>query len=471
MLRRLSGCAVALALLLPTPSAAVASDASAAAAPAARDTSAARPISRDVRLGHRPVRYDGARPSVRLTFHARKGRLVELADWESWPDNPCVRKSLRDADGRKLANWATGYWRLPRTGTYTAVLRPCDDLDTRIRVQVRRAVIDDAEVDGLTTELGSNPDVTHLVRVPLVDGERLSLQPSRTPRHLVLPSGRIEEDLPYGPLPLEVGYQVPWSSGAGSYYVAARPGTTLSVSRALDHTATLDGPAVALANTGVGAREHDVSFAAPAGTWVYPELVDATGAVVTDGRRVAGAISPAGAPVGSFVMTSCPGKPASQPCTFLEPGPWLLADAGTYRMVVRVAGSAPDETFSLRVRAAAVAPALALDGPAVTYTAATPGQWVVGPYTERLLGDGAVVTATHASDDLTDWRMSLASGYPNQCPPRDTSNGCPDYWHVTLTPDQPRLRAPMDGNAGPAMAVLAVPPGVTGSLDVRLTTQ
>ncbi|WP_310250128.1 hypothetical protein [Nocardioides sp. BE266] len=107
----------------------------------------------------------------------------------------------------------------------------------------------------------------------------------------------------------------------------------------------------------------------------------------------------------------------------------------------------------------------------MTYTSTTPGQWVVGPYTEHLPGYGPIVTASNASVDLTDWRISLASGFPNVCPPYDTSNGCPDYWHVTLTPDKPRMLAPSDGNAGPSIAVLAVPPGVKGSLEVRLTSQ
>lgn len=471
MLRRLGGCGVALALLLPTHATTGSADAAAPTVSAARHAAQPKPLDRTVRLGHRPVRYDGVRPSVRLTFRARKDQLVELADWSAWPENPCVRKTLRDARGRELANWATGYWRLPRTGSYTAVLHRCDDADTRIRVQVRRTVVGDVPVDGPATALGLSPDVTHLVRVRLAAGERLSLRPSRIPRHIVLPSGRLEEDLPYGWLPLDAGYQVAWSAGPGTYYVAARPETTLAVSRARDHAATLDGPAVPLANGGVGAREHVVSFAARAGQWVYPELVDGAGALVTDGRRVATVISPSGARVGSYVKTSCPGKSTSEQCQYLVSGPWRLEEAGTYRMSVRVAGSAPDDTFSLRVRSAALAEPLTLDGPPVTYTSTTPGQWVVGPYTEGLRGGGPMVTAGNASPELTDWRMSLASGFPNQCPPRDTSNGCPDYWHVTLTPDRPRYGAPIDGNAGPSVAVLAVPPGVKGSLEVRLTSQ
>jgi hypothetical protein len=330
-----------------------------------------------------------------------------------------------------------------------------------MRVQVRRVVVQESTVDGPATAVGADPDKTHLVRVRMTAGERLLLGPSATPRHVVRPDGSIDEDLPYGRTALDAS-----SSGAGRYYVAARPGSTLLVTRALQHLGALDGPAVMLANQGVPFREHDVTFTARAGQWVYPELLDSTGALVPEGRAVVGVL---GGP--RPVMTSCPGRPTTQPCSYLVPGPWQVPADGTYRMSAAVMGSAADATFTLRVRAAAEAPALTLDGPAVTYTSTTPGQWVVGPYTERLPGNGPVVAASNASADLTDWRMSLASGFPNTCGPRDTSNGCPDYWHVTLTPDAPRKLAPMDGNAGPSMAVLAVPPGVKGSLEVRLTSQ
>ncbi|MBL0746754.1 hypothetical protein [Nocardioides baculatus] len=373
------------------------------------------PLRRDVRLGHKPLRYDEKRPSVQLTFSGRKGQLVELATWQSWPQDPCVRKSLRSTRGRRVDSWATGYWRLPRKGSYTAVLRPCDDIETPIRVQVRRTVVQDASIDGPATTVGRDPDVTHLVRVPVAAGERLSVRPSRTPRHLVLPDGTVDDELG-GWLPL---------SSPGRYSVAARPGTSVSVSRAQRHTAVLDGSAVALVNAGVAAREHVVSFTARAGQWVYPELLDASGRLVTDGGARTQVLRADGSVVRTHTMTPCPGKPAAEPCSYLVSGPWLVPAADTYEMVV-AAGSGASDTFSLRVRSAATAPALTLDGPAVTYTSTTPGQWVVGTYTEGIVGGTAVAHAGQASASLSDWRVSLLAGYPNVCPVRDTSNGCPD---------------------------------------------
>lgn len=115
MLRRIGGCALALALLIPGPALTAGVASAAPSASAASDSLAPKsPLRRSVRLGHKPLRYDSKRPSVRLTFTGRKGRLVELASW-GWFNDPCVRKTLRHADGRTVAPWATGYWRLPRT--------------------------------------------------------------------------------------------------------------------------------------------------------------------------------------------------------------------------------------------------------------------------------------------------------------------------------------------------------------------
>lgn len=463
MLRRLAGCAAALALLAPGPLVAVGAAAvapAAAAAPAPSGSAApTSPLRRDVRLGHDPVRYDGKRPSVRLTFTGREGRLVEVAHWSGSELYPCVRTTLRRADGRLVTPWATGYWRLPRTGSYTAVLRSCDERDVRIRVQMRGVVVQQADVDGPGTAIGDDRDVTHLLRVPVAPGERLSIRPTKTPRHLVLPDRTTDERIGYGWLAAET---------PGRTFVAAAPGSTIAVSRALDHTATLDGAAIALANQGVGAREHVVAFTARAGQWIYPELVDATGAVVTDGRSRTDVLGPDGRRVTSEMITLCPGKPAAQQCSHQVAGPWQVPTDGTYQMTVAVVGSPALESFSLRVRAAAVAPALTLDGPPVTYASTTPGQWVVGTYTEGLPGPrwpdggGVLAVAGNASASLTDWRMSFASGYP----------GSSDVFVVTsLTPGEPSKLVPEDTYPGPPTAVLAVPPGVEGSLEVRLASQ
>jgi hypothetical protein len=410
-----------------------------------------------VRLGHKPVRYDGKRSSVRLTFPGRRGQLVELAHWSEWTEDPCVRTSLHRSTSRTVAAWATGYWRLPRTGTYTAVLRPCGDDRTSMRVQVRKVEIRDASIDGPAMPVDPDPDVTHLLRVRVADGELVSVRPSRTPRHLIRPDRTIEAPA--------TGWFL--LSGAGRHRRAARPGTTIAVSRVLDHAGTLDGSAVELDNAGVEAREHAVAFTAQAGQWVYPELQDASGAAIPDVRARTVVLRAGATRLDSHVLTPCPGTSTTQPCDFLVNGPWQVPATGTYRMVTAVGGSAASYTFSLRVRSAAVAPPLALDGPPVTYTSTAPGQWVVGSYTEGLTGS-AVARAVRASESLTDWRLSLAAGFPNVCPPRDTSNGCADYFVASLTPGSPTQRAPQDGNTGPATAVLTVPPGVMGSLEVSL---
>ncbi|MDR7253218.1 hypothetical protein J2X46_002203 [Nocardioides sp. BE266] len=259
---------------------------------------------------------------MRLTFHARKGRLVELADWEEWPSHPCVRKSLRTSTGKKLANWATGYWRLPRTGSYTAVLRPCGAVDDVIHVQVRKVVVQDAVVDGGATAVGADPDVTHLVGATVTaDQPPLAVDVSRTPRHIVRPDGRLTEGLPYGRLTFDPTGTTAWSGGPGRYYVAARPDTTVTVTRTLRQQSMLDGAEVVLDNQGVGSRRHEVVFTGRAGQWVYPQLQDTTGALVNDGQRNVGLIGPTGGSVNDRVMTSCPGKATSEQCSYRSAAP------------------------------------------------------------------------------------------------------------------------------------------------------
>ena len=480
MLRRLLGHATALALIVPAH-AALLSDAAAAAplttSPARTAGLGTRVVRHDVRLGHPPVRLgdDGRRTSARLTFRARKGRLVELAHWAGWPSDPCVRTTLRRPGGAKVRPLEPGLWRLPRTGTYAAVLRRCGDVrDTTVRVQVRKAVVHDAAVDGPATTVGRNPDVTHLVRVRLRDGERLAVDPSLTPRWLGLPDGSDAGDLGHGRLALEVGTAPGWrgpESTSGRHWLAVRPGSSVTVSRALSYATSLDAAATTLDDRGIARREHVVTFTGTTGQWVYPELVGATGDGIAPGRATVELLGPDGATVGSYVRTTCGGTPTTVACSYGTSGPWRLPASGAYRFSIAVRRDTPEATVALRVRAAAVAQPLALDGPAVTFTSTTPGQWVVASYTEGLRWDGGWVTAGNASTSLTDWRVTLAAGYPNVCPPRDTSNGCPDYWSTAITPTEPRQPAPPDYNNGPAIAVLTVPPGVRGSLDLRLTSQ
>ena len=131
--------------------------------------------------------------------------------------------------------------------------------------------------------------------------------------------------------------------------------------------------------------------------------------------------------------------------------------------------------MSVRVRSALRAAPATVDGPPVTYTAASPGQWVVGDLPElprdESGGSGVIMAISNASGSLGDWRVRAVSGY-GPCRP-GLLNECFNVHGAnvsTLSPTSTTAALPWDTFANQAVAVLAVLPGATGSLDLSLTS-
>ena len=162
------------------------------------------------------------------------------------------------------------------------------------------------------------------------------------------------------------------------------------------------------------------------------------------------------------------GVPAGEVVTYVGGGPSQLPADGTYQMSAYVQGSTGSDEFGLRVRAAVAADALTVDGPAVTYAATSPGQWVIGTIPEAATSS-TVATASNVSPTLSDWRVTAVTGFPNPCGP-ESGQGCPDYYYSDLTPADLTQPLASDYNIGPRLALLSVPPNVQGSLDLRLTS-
>ncbi|WP_416954815.1 hypothetical protein ACNKF0_21600 [Nocardioides sp. T5] len=463
MLRRLGGCAVALALLLPAQAV------TAQAAPAADQRAAATTKTRQVKLGHKPVRATTAH-KVRLTFKGRKGQLLNLARVDA--TEQCGGRVLRRG-GKVVKPWAQGYWRLPRTGAYTAINKPCRNQDkTKIRLQVRKVVREDRLLDGASVAVGRSTRVTHLVpfrvgvdeRVSLGGGGRLALiRPDRSTTRDVAPG--------------EPGFAVPDASGAsgvdaasrsGRYFVEVEPGTRVSLAATTVRTVGVDGPATVVP----AGRYARLSFTGTAGQWVYAEITSATTGQPAYQHRLYN-VAPAGqsGPAEYFlpaVPVECPGSPGS--CLVTQ-----LPAAGSY--VVSLPITPGDTTdVSVRVRSAARALPATVDGPAVTYTVPTPGQWVVGELPElprqESGGSGATVTLSNATGPLGDWRARTVSGY-GPCNPSVDMVRCfgihepPNAF--TMSPTTLTSPAPWDAFANASVAILAVPPGATGSLDLSVT--
>ena len=173
----------------------------------------------------------------------------------------------------------------------------------------------------------------------------------------------------------------------GRHWVVLGPGSSLTTTLTVRRTAQVDGATIALPRTGTSETTQEVAFAGTTGQWVYAELLDAAGAGPGDTPRDIRVFGPDGREVEKIVLHCAWGWPGP-PCN--RTGPWLLPSTGTYRMALVSATPATEQAVTLRLRAAAVAPQLTVDGPAVTYAATSPGQWVISRYVDAGSGDGCL---------------------------------------------------------------------------------
>lgn len=465
MLRRLGGCAVALALLVPAQAVA------AQAAPAPDQRAAATTKTRVVELGHKPVRATGA-TKVRLVFEGRKGKLVNLARWSKGSsEEPCGRLSLTVRGGSRVDPWAPGYWRLPKRATYVATSKPCAKRSGKIRLQVRKVVREAQLAPDAPIQAGPSTRVTHLVPFRVARDERVSVAGRAGRLALIRPDRSITRDIDEDGVPYVVTdpgspATVDTPSPAGRYFVEVAPKARTSLFVTSVPAAVLDGPPVPV----VAGRYARITFTGTAGQWVYAEITSATTGQPAHQHRLydvarAGETGPA-AYFLPAVPVECPGFPGS--CMVTQ----LPAD-GSY--VVSMPITPGDTTdVSVRVRSAARAPAAVVGGPAVTYTVSSPGQWVVGDLPElprqESGGSGATVTLSHATGPLGDWRVRTVSGY-GPCNPGlgvECFNPTPPN-AFSLSSSTLSSPLPWDAFANPAVAVLAVAPGATGSLDLTVT--
>ena len=475
MFRGLVAASVALAVLVPAA-------ASTAQAPSTRDAAASRAtaaprevVARTVKVGHDPLRIkaDGPKKTVRLTFRGKEGQLLNLALWakgggESFPRPPCASWELRRGS-KVIKDWAPGYWKIPRTATYVASVEPCKRLGGRARL--RKVVVTDAVLDGSITQVGERRDVTHLVLVGVPAGEVVTTLEDDEIKYVILPDGTTIIPRPF--------YGISPGSGHGRRCATDTQHARAPLPRprprgAAQHRSGAEAgspgrrPRVTLANQGARARRHLITFTGKAGQWIYAELTEADGKTVPLGRKRVGLSGPDLGFIHNRILATCPGEETTTDCDYIGYGAWQLPADGTYQMSAYVAVSTGSAAFGLRVRAAVVADALTVDGPAVTYAATSPGQWVIGTIPESATYT-TIATASNASASLTDWRVTAVTGFPNTCGSKG-GNGCADYYYADLTPADLTQPLSHDYNAGPRLALLSVPPNVQGSLDLRLTS-
>lgn len=419
--RILGAIAIALAMLVPLGAS---SATSLSAEPHASPARAAAPrivLRRTVKVGHDPIKIPRSKKAkVQLTFRGKKGQFLNLALWAKgysswWLRPPCASWELR-RNHKVIKAKAPGYWKVPRTAKYVATVKPCQRLAAR--AQLRRVVVNDAVLDGAITKVGKRRDVTHLVKVRVPGGDVVSARGTDDIKYVILPDATtIVPRWGGNDLALEAGRPagVPKTpSTTGRHYLVTDPGAQLNISRAVKQVAQVDGPRLSLTNQGAPARKHLITFSGQAGQWIYPELTGADGRTVPAGSKAVFVNGPDLAYITNAILTRCPGEATVTECNQLVEGPWQLPAAGTYRMTVTVPGSTGADTFGLRLRAAAVADALTVDGPAVTYTASSPGQWVIGAIPDSATHT-TIATISSVSAALTDWRVTAVTGFPNVC--------------------------------------------------------
>jgi hypothetical protein len=110
--------------------------------------------------GDGPVNQRSLQQAVEIRFHGDQGDRVTLANRNEWHGNHCPPITLT-RDGRTLAADRTGYWRLPRSATYTFTFVPCRDNGLLATLQLTRLVVHDIEVDGPAARWTFSRGYTH----------------------------------------------------------------------------------------------------------------------------------------------------------------------------------------------------------------------------------------------------------------------------------------------------------------------
>ena len=460
MLRRLGVCAVALALLLPAQGV--------AAHPSAQaDQRTASAKTRVVELGRAPVRATTAQ-KVRLTFEGRKGQLVHLARVDA--TEQCGGRVLRSG-GKTVEPWAQGYWRLPRTGAYTAINKPCRNQDkTRVRLQVRKVVRQDRALPGERSRAGRSTKVTHLIPFRVL-GQQIahvtagSFDLIRPDRSIARGLGGEGTSYLVSDQPGPMRYDRP-SPSAALAEVAPRTEARLSITQL--QPVAVDGPAITVTR-GADDVSANLVFTGEAGQWIYPELTSGTSDPTETRWWVAQTLDVFGE-LPARVGGVCPGGDQTSFCPIIQ-----LPASGTYVMNV-LNGPGHGTAVRVRVRSAAGSLPPPWTAATVTYTVPTPGQWVVGELPElprqESGGSDATVTLSNATGPLGDWRVRTVSGYGRQPlgrhgqvlrHPRAAPNA------FTMSPTVLTSPAPWDAFEHASVAILAVPPGATGSVDLTVT--
>lgn len=422
--------------------------------------------------GDGPVRANRAGQLITLRFRGRAGQLIDYRT----PARGSDRARLVGPGGRVsalAASNSTDIWRLPRGGVYTLRTSHCHRVkcysEATKSLQLRRLHRKAIPVNGDAVVLRAGRRSAQVGDLR-PRGERVLLRRTRGSGYdLAVPDGRISRSNssrvvidPQGRLSNYAGYPVthppyptvaeeqPDTTKAAFMILPAKLGRSVRMraSTALPATALqVDGPEVS--TTGSAYRERVFTFTGDAGTLVYP---------------------PSSYPYQlGRLEAPIEGDPAqwtdnnTRVSPYDDGAAWLLPVTGTYHLYVfePQAGT----TTTMRLRQATDVGAIGVGAPAITFPAATAGQWAFATVDiatvrpSRLTASAASTNGAWEAVLAPTWSWGPCSRYgPQDC-------GARTYARVTDS----TLSAPVDyWFGGEHLLVFRPAPGTAGSVDLMV---
>lgn len=447
-----AGALVLLAATLPATAAhsEQTQGASAAASPPVKKVS--------VRYGDGPTRVDRTGQRVLISFRGHRGDIVSLDTGAAAGLKDSSTRLLRG--NRKVTPAWPFVWKLTHSGRHTFSFQGArGDRSGRLLQLLKgrvHAVRADAPGQRMPEQRRGYVDYA---AVEAVNGRRLTFTSGNYRQIVLEPNG--DRELVYGgPLVLEPGHQLETIDGSygddtldpGRVLIKLSPSRRrFQALRSVVLPASVEGGPVTI-TTDTNRREYILLFDGTADQVVYPEF--SKGGVSRDAQHL-------------------DDETYGQITAFTGERPaYYLRTTRSYRLSLF---PRPDEdgTLTLRLRRALEVPAMALDGPPLTFTASSPGQLVFA----HAEGGADLLTATNPafmnpSGGAVDWSATASDRQGGSCSPEPHQPvGCGEAAIFTVTPQHlssdSGLLYRLSANA---ITVLSVPADATGSVDLRLTT-
>jgi hypothetical protein len=373
--------------------------------------------------------------------------------------------SLSTSDGTPVPREASGFWRLPKRTTYVFEHRLCQH-SVDVYLQLVKLVVHKLPINGPAVHVQPRQGCIKAVAVRVPARGRVQVTPDRFGGSewpdMLLPDGtRSSRGNRYVTAPdvaLEAGSPPMWQAGPvygledltlhrhDRVIFVVRKATTLVVSTSQQRDVTVDGPAVTATNVGRPYQETELAFDGVAGQWVHLEQ-EGTLVGRSDRYRYPSLVGPDG-----HVLVAA--WNATHPF-------WRLPVTGRYRMLVET-GAAP-VSAQVRVRSIRVIGAMPTDGSPLTFTAASPGEWMLASFD---IGDGDVRRLQAVGSDTAAGWTAFAESTTRFVCSFDDHPGCSDHSQALVDAGHPASLDPLGPDSW--TVVVALPPTATGSVTVTL---